>query len=85
MAPRAVCLVGVDTGPIHVAAAIGTRCVVLFGPSDPKLTPPCGEGHTILCRGLECQPCHTAPCPHGGRCLREITPDQVLAATEALL
>jgi ADP-heptose:LPS heptosyltransferase len=79
---RASCVVGADTGPIHVAAAMGTRCVVLFGASDPHRTAPSGEGHTILYRGLACQPCLVAPCTHHGACLRDIDPEEVIAAVE---
>lgn len=82
---RAACAVGVDTGPLHVAAAVGTRCVVIFGPSDPAQTAPCGEGHVILSRGLDCQPCLTAPCPQEGRCLREIAPALVVEAARQVL
>ena len=82
---RAAALIGVDTGPVHVAAAVGTHCVVLFGPSDPRRTSPCGEGHVVLYRGLNCQPCHTEPCNYEGRCLRELTPEQVLTAAEQIL
>jgi ADP-heptose:LPS heptosyltransferase len=85
VARRAAGVVGVDTGPLHVAAAVGTRCVVLFGPSDPALTAPCGEGHIVLYRDLECQPCQTGPCYHQGRCMRELTPRAVVEAVQRLL
>ncbi|MCC5842695.1 MAG: glycosyltransferase family 9 protein [Verrucomicrobia bacterium] len=37
-----------DSGPMHFAAAVGTPVVALFGPTDPQLTGPVGEGHTVL-------------------------------------
>jgi len=82
---RAACVVGIDTGPIHVAAAVGTRCVVLFGSSDPRRTAPCGGGHVILYRDLDCQPCLARPCTREGECLRRITPEEIVAAVERLL
>lgn len=82
---RAACAVGIDTGPIHVAAALETPCVVLFGSSDPARTAPSGEGHTILYRGLDCQPCLDRPCDRNGACLREITPEEIVAAVEETL
>lgn len=82
---RAACAVGVDTGPIHVAAAVGTRCVVLFGATDPRRTAPCGEGHMILSRGLACQPCLDAPCRNNGACMRQIAPQEIADAVEAVL
>jgi heptosyltransferase-1 len=81
----AACVVGVDTGPVHVAAAVGTRCVALFGPTDPGCTAPCGDGHVILSKHLACQPCLDAPCPNGGACMRLITPAMVADAVEAVV
>jgi ADP-heptose:LPS heptosyltransferase len=85
MLARAECVVGIDTGPIHVAAAVGTPCVVLFGSSDPARTAPSGEGHTILYRALDCQPCLGLPCRRAGACLRQITPEEIVAAVEDTL
>ncbi len=51
LARRAACAVGNDTGPMHVAAAVGCPAVVLFGAaSDPKRSAPCGEAVTVLRR-----------------------------------
>ncbi|HUT74612.1 MAG TPA: glycosyltransferase family 9 protein [Armatimonadota bacterium] len=54
---RARLLVGIDAGPMHVAAAMGTPTVALFGPTDPRRTGPCGDGHEIVTAGLDCAPC----------------------------
>ncbi|HEY3398056.1 MAG TPA: glycosyltransferase family 9 protein [Armatimonadota bacterium] len=85
LAARAACVVGIDTGPIHVAAALGTPCVVLFGSSDPRRTAPCGTGHIVLYRDLDCQPCLAAPCEREGACLREIAPAEIVGAVEQVL
>ncbi len=77
---RAACMVGVDTGPIHVAAAMGTPCVVLFGPSDPTRTGPSGAGHTLLYRALDCRPCLRRPCLRQGECLSGIAPEEIVEA-----
>lgn len=45
---RARLFVGSDTGPLHLAAAVGTRCVALFGPTDPKVCGPYGTGHRCV-------------------------------------
>ena len=51
LARRAMCAVGNDTGPIHIAATVGCPTVVLFGAaSDPKRSAPCGEAVTVLRR-----------------------------------
>ncbi len=46
----AAVFVSADTGPMHLAAASGTRCVALFGPKDPRIYAPYGAGHTVLYR-----------------------------------
>jgi heptosyltransferase-3 len=74
--------VGVDSAPMHLAAAVGTPSVVLFGPSGPFNWRPWGEGHTVLSKNLPCQPCGRDGC-HGtkiSRCLTDITAAEVLAA-----
>ncbi|WP_035571305.1 lipopolysaccharide heptosyltransferase II [Halonatronum saccharophilum] len=52
-----------DSGPIHVAAAVGTKTVAIFGPSDEKKYRPYGEGHIVLENGIECRPCGEHQCP----------------------
>ena len=72
-------LVTNDSGPMHLAAAVGTRCVALFGPTDPRRTAPLGEGHQVLWTNRWCSPCFKKRCPliHH-RCLKEITVERVL-------
>jgi heptosyltransferase-2 len=79
-------LVTNDSGPMHLAAALGVRTVALFGPTDPRRTAPAGDGHSVLYRDLWCSPCFRRRCPllHHG-CLRGIGVDRVAAATLALL
>ncbi|MCM2269339.1 MAG: lipopolysaccharide heptosyltransferase II [Thermoanaerobaculia bacterium] len=79
-------LVTNDSGPMHLAAALGVPCVALFGPTDRRRTAPAGEGHVVLARDLWCSPCFRRRCPlvHHG-CLRGITVAQVAAAVEQRL
>jgi lipopolysaccharide heptosyltransferase I len=51
-----------DSGPMHLAAAIGTPAVALFGPTDPELTGPYGVGHTVLQGRCEDGPCLSRHC-----------------------
>ncbi len=79
-----------DTGLMHVAAAVGTPVVALFGPTVRSFGfAPAGEGHRVVERDLPCRPCslHGGPrCPLGHfRCLLEIEPDEVLAALRTAL
>ena len=75
-----------DTGPMHLAAALGVPCVALFGPTDPRRTAPAGAGHHVLYRDLWCSPCFRRRCPlvyHG--CLRGIEVEEVAATCAAAL
>lgn len=79
-------LVTNDSGPMHLAAALGVPCVSLFGPTDPRRTAPVGEGHRILYTNRWCSPCFRRRCPliHH-RCLRDIGSDEALVAVRSLL
>ena len=70
-----------DSGPMHLAAAVGTPVIALFGPTDPARTGPYGEGHTIVRSELPCSPCFLKKC-QTIKCMKEILPEQVLAAVE---
>lgn len=74
-------LVSGDTGVGHLAAALGTPAVTLFGPTDPALTAPRGPGG-VLRQPVPCAPCFYRVCPIDHPCLRSIDPttvvDQVL-------
>jgi heptosyltransferase-2 len=79
-------LVTNDSGPMHLAAALGVRCVALFGPTDPRRTAPAGEGHEVLTRDLWCSPCFRRRCPllyHG--CMKGLTVAAVADAAEGIL
>lgn len=71
-------LVSNDSGPMHLAAAVGARCVALFGPTDPERTAPRGEGHGVLYTDRWCSPCFRRRCPlvHH-RCLRDLEAEEV--------
>lgn len=73
-------LVTNDTGTMHVATAVGTPVVALFGPTDPVTTGPCGEGHVVIRKPVPCSPCLKRVCPIDHRCMEQITADEVEAA-----
>ena len=70
-------LVTNDTGTMHVAAAVGTPVIALFGPTDPGVTGPWGEGHTVVKQEVNCSPCLKRLCPTDHRCMKGITVDSV--------
>jgi heptosyltransferase-1 len=83
---QATLLVTTDTGPMHLAAAVDTPVVALFGPTAPWRTGPFGDGHTVIRTAPPCSPCFKRQCDeHRCRCMRDITVDQVLAAAVAVL
>jgi lipopolysaccharide heptosyltransferase II len=70
--------VGNDGGPAHVAAALGTPTVAVFGPSEPDIWFPYGDGGRAACvyEQIECRPCHLHFCEHV-KCLEEVSPAAV--------
>jgi heptosyltransferase-2 len=77
-----------DTGPMHVAAALGTPVVVPFGSTSPALTGPGLPGnseHQVLEAGVPCAPCFRRECPIDFRCMREISESRAVAAVLAVL
>ena len=77
-----------DTGPMHLAAAVGCTVVVPFGSTSPDLTGPGLPGdsqHQIIRSSAPCAPCFRRECPIDLRCLRHITVDQVVAAARKML
>lgn len=72
-----------DSGPMHVAAALGTPVVVPFGSTTPALTAPGQPGdrrHHLLQSDAACAPCFRRTCPVDFRCMTGIGSDQVVAA-----
>ena len=71
-----------DSGPMHLAAGLGTRGVALFASTDPVATGPLGTAWELLVSTAECRPCFQRECPWAGviryRCMRELTPQNVL-------
>jgi ADP-heptose:LPS heptosyltransferase len=73
-----------DSGPMHMAAAVGTRVVALFGASSPTQWGPLGEGHTVLRAPMPCEcpfqdEC-TPPNPYHTFCVKRLTVDEVRCA-----
>ena len=83
---QATLLVTTDTGPMHLAAAVDTPVVALFGPTAPWRTGPYGDRHVVVRTAPPCSPCFKRQCDvHQCRCMRDITVAQVLAAVQPML
>jgi ADP-heptose:LPS heptosyltransferase len=80
-----------DTGPMHLAAAVGTPIVAVFGPSDPRRYAPRGPHDRVVRVDLPCAPCNRIRLPPArctGRtpdCLALVTPERVFEAAAAIL
>ncbi len=75
-----------DSGPMHMAAALGVPCVAIFGPTDPGRTRPYGEEHRVLYTNRWCSPCFRRRCPllHH-KCMKEIEVAEVVEAAAHLV
>ena len=74
-----------DSGLMHIAAALQTPQVAIFGSSDPAHTPPLSDKAKVIWLNMPCSPCHKRICPLGHlRCLKDILPQQVLATLNTL-
>lgn len=76
--------VGNNTGPLHIAGALGVPTVSVMGPTDPARFAPRGPADRVLRRDLPCSPCRRARCWHH-TCLRGIEPEEVLEEALAAL
>lgn len=77
---RCAVLVTNDTGPMHIASAVGVPVVAIFGPTDWRTTSPYGDGHALLRHPVDCAPCLLRECPIDHRCMVGVTVDQVYDA-----
>jgi heptosyltransferase-1 len=82
---KADLVVGGDTGPIHIAAAVGTATVSLFRVTDAERNGPRGKKHIRLQSSLDCSPCLRKKCDRDGECGHSIEVDQVFDAIGRLL
>jgi lipopolysaccharide heptosyltransferase I len=85
LASRATVVVAGDTGPTHVAAALGTPVVGLYGPTRPSRNGPLSAGSITISRDAICRCHHLRRCTQARMCLLDIEVDEVLAAVEPLL
>ena len=86
---NADCLVTVDTGTMHMASALATPVIALFGPTNPDLTGPYSKKvpHGVLLSGVDCQPCFKTPeqkrCRFN-RCMSELRPERVFEVCQQI-
>ena len=69
-----------DTGPMHIAAAIGTSVISIWGSTSPELTGPLTSRSTVIRHPVECSPCFLRECPIDFRCMEGVQVDEVVKA-----
>ena len=77
-------LITTDSGPMHIAAAMNTPTVALFGPTDPSRTGPYGKGHIVVRKEMPCSPCFSKKCDTK-ECMKEIGVDEVFDAVKEVV
>jgi heptosyltransferase-2 len=78
-------LVTNDSGPMHVASALGTPSLAIFGPTDWRETAPVGSGARIVREPVSCAPCKLRDCPIDHRCMRGVSVERVVEGASELL
>ncbi len=81
---KAMFYIGGDTGPMHLAVAVGTKVFAWFGPTSPSVHGPYQEGAVTFNLNLPCQPCNKRKCD-SKRCLQELKLDTVWEAVKTFL
>ncbi len=77
-------LVTTDTGPMHIAAAMGCRVIALFGPTDPLRTGPYGNTHEVINSDIDCSPCFKKDCEHM-TCMKQISVEKCFETIRGVL
>jgi lipopolysaccharide heptosyltransferase II len=73
---RARLVLANDSGPLHIAAALGTRVVALYGPTSPSFVGPYGQLENVLRQEAPCHPCRLRECDHHS-CMNGLTVEMV--------
>lgn len=90
---RCALVIGNDSGPMHLADAVGVKTLAIFGPVDASIYGPPGRGQgssrKVAAHGLACRPCYRdfrfPPCPWDNACLKQLEPREIIRAAEEIL
>jgi ADP-heptose:LPS heptosyltransferase len=78
-------VIGPDSGPMHIAAALGTPVISLWGATSAQRSAPWGSEAYAVTGAAPCAPCYLTHCPIGRACMEEVRTEQVLAVVETAL
>ena len=74
-----------DSAPMHIASAMGTPFIALFGPTDPlRHIAPSGN-YIVIKKDMKCSPCYSPNCLKGFKCMKNITVEEVFGVTKEML
>jgi ADP-heptose:LPS heptosyltransferase len=76
---------GPDSGPMHIAAAVGCPVVSLWGSTAPARSAPWGFTDFVISGEIPCHPCYLRSCPIGRECMRRITPEAIVTTIRRAL
>jgi lipopolysaccharide heptosyltransferase II len=82
---KAMCVISNDSGPMHLAVAVNTNVIAIFGPTSPELTGPYGDGkYKVLHKDIGCKiPCYASKCKDN-RCMKAVTVEDVMEAVKEI-
>jgi lipopolysaccharide heptosyltransferase I len=81
---RAHLFIAGDTGPLHIAAALGIPCVGIFGPTSPERNGPYGQNHKVIQTDVPCRNCYRRFC-RSKKCMNSIQADKILKTIREML
>jgi len=74
---RSRLLITNDSAPLHIACAVGTKVMAIFGPTDPRRYGPTGEFDLVVNKKLHCAPCEKAECEYNHECMKLVSAEEV--------
>lgn len=74
-----------DSGPMHLASALGVATVAIFGPTDARETGPLSANARVVREAVDCSPCEYRDCPIDHRCMERVSAERVLGEAESLI
>ncbi|MFT3745776.1 MAG: lipopolysaccharide heptosyltransferase II [Pyrinomonadaceae bacterium] len=78
-------LISNDMGLAHVAPAVGTETIVIFGPTNPETTRPFSDKALLIRKDVDCSPCMLRDCPIDHRCMTQVSVDEVFSIAANIL
>lgn len=82
---RAKLVITNDSAPLHLACAVGTKVLAIFGPTNPLRYGPDGEFDEVINKKLSCAPCEVATCNFNYECMKLISPEEVFETSRMML